>query len=136
MKWNCLLLRLFWMGTEDMRAYFAQELRDLSQQRQLVEVDDSENMELFHDITESDRHMTQTSCDMRWAPLTRHAVLNEELTDSDFIPEFGQPTGSVVSNMIYPEGNPWEQEGNVHRMDNPRAEVSLLTTEQDEYFAC
>ena len=22
MKWNCLLLRLFWMGTEDLRAYF------------------------------------------------------------------------------------------------------------------
>ena len=42
MKWNCLLLRLFWMGTEDTRAYFAQELRDLHQHRQFVEVDDSE----------------------------------------------------------------------------------------------
>ena len=42
MKWNCLLLRLFWMGTEDMRAYFAQEIRDLYQHRQFVEVDDSE----------------------------------------------------------------------------------------------
>ena len=39
MKWNCLLLRLFWMGTEDTRAYFAQELRNLSQQRQFVEVE-------------------------------------------------------------------------------------------------
>ena len=28
-----------------------------------VEVDDSDNMEVFHDTTESDRHMTQTSCD-------------------------------------------------------------------------
>ena len=60
-----------------------------------VEVDDSDNMGIFHDITESDRHMTQTSCDMRWAPLTRHAVLNEELTDSDLIPELGQPIGSA-----------------------------------------
>ena len=95
MKWNCLLLRLFWMGTEDTRAYFAQELRDLCQHRQFVEIDDSETMEVFHDIIEPDRRMTQTSCDLRWAPLTRHAVLNEELTDFSLMSEACQPTGSA-----------------------------------------
>ena len=89
------------MGTEDRRAYFAQELRDLSHQRHLI--DDLDNMEVFHDITESECYMTQTPCDMRWA-LTRHAVLNEELTDSDLIPELGQPIGLDVSNRILPRG--------------------------------
>ena len=119
-------------GTEDRRAYFAQELQKLSQQRQFVEVDDLDNMEVFYDITESERHMTQTSCDMRWAPLTRHAVLNEESTDSDLIPELGQPIGSAVSNRICPEDDPREQMRSVHRMDNLRAEVSPLTREQDD----
>ena len=120
------------MGTEDRRAYFAQELQKLSQQRQFVEVDESDNMEVFYDITESERHMTQTSCNMRWAPLTRHAVLNEELIDSDLIPELGQPIGSAVSNRICPEDNPREQLQSVHKMDNLRAEVSPLTREQDD----
>ena len=44
MKWNCLLLRLFWMGTEDRRAFFARELRNLRSRRS---VDDFDNMELF-----------------------------------------------------------------------------------------
>ena len=61
-KWNCLLLRLFWMGTEDMRTYFAQEIRDLHQHRQFVDVDDSEMMEVFHEITERD---PRTSDDLR-----------------------------------------------------------------------
>ena len=133
MKWNCLLLRLFWMGTEDMRAYFAQEIRDLSQHRQFVEVDDSETMEVFHDIIEPDRRRTQTSCDLRWAPLTRHAVFNEELTDSGLTLEGCQPTGSAPTTIYrYSEGNPWEQEGTIHMLDDPRAEVSLLKTEQDD----
>ena len=131
MKWNCLLLRLFWMGTEDTRAYFAQELRHLRQGQQVVETDDSETMDVFHDITKPEYDMAQTLCDMRWAPLTRHAVLNEELTDSDLIPELGQPMGSAVSNRLVPEGNPREQLRSIHRMDNLRAEVSLLNTEQD-----
>ena len=38
-KWNCLLLRLFWMGSEDTRAYFANEIRNLRQRRQFVDVD-------------------------------------------------------------------------------------------------
>ena len=89
-------------------------------------------MEVFHDTTEPDPCMTQTSCDLQRAPPTRHAVLNEELTDSGFIPEVCQPTGSVLRHMMFPAGNPWEQEGNIHMLDNPRAEVSLLTTEQDD----
>ena len=128
MKWNSLLLRLFWLGTEDMRAYFAQEIRDLSQRRQFVEVDDSETLEVFHDIIESDRRMTQASCDLRWAPLMRHAVLNEESTDSSLIPEVCQSAGSAQQPGIHPE----DQQGTIRILDDPRAEVSLLTTEQDD----
>ena len=131
MKWNCLLLRLFWMGTEDIRAYFAQEFRDLYQHRQFVEVDDSETMEVFHDTIEMDRRMIQTSCDLQWAPLTRHAVLNEELTDSSLTPEACQPTGSAPQQGVCPEGNRMEQQRTIHILDDPRAEVSLLKTEQD-----
>ena len=36
-KWNCLLLRLFWMGGEDIRAYFAQELQSCRQRRRYIE---------------------------------------------------------------------------------------------------
>ena len=132
MKWNCLLLRLFWMGTEDTRAYFAQELRDLCQHRQFVEIDDSETMEVFHDIIEPSRRMTQTSCDLRWAPLTRHAVLNEESTDFSLMSEACQPIGSASLRFsVFAESNPGEQPGTLHTSDDPRAEVSLLKTEQD-----
>ena len=131
MKWNCLLLRLFWMGTENTRAYFTQKLHKLSQRRQFVEVDELVNMEVFHDITESDLHLTQTSCDTRWATLTRHAVLNEESTDSDLIPGSGRPMRSTVSNRMLSEGNPREQLRSIYRMDNLRAEVSPSNTAQD-----
>ena len=57
MKWNCLLLRLFWLGTEDKRAFFAQELRNLQSRQQLVDVDDSENMELFHEAAEENSYI-------------------------------------------------------------------------------
>ena len=55
-KWNCLLLHLFWMGSEDTRAYFAKEIRDLHQRRQFVDVDDSRFMELFHEAIEHHPH--------------------------------------------------------------------------------
>ena len=133
MKWNCLLLRLFWMGTEDTRAYFAQELRNLSQRRQFVEVDDSEIMEVFHDILEPDHHMTQTPCDLQWAPLTRHAALNEELVDFGPNTEACRPAGLAPQQfLVDPGANPLEQPGSIHMLDNPRAEVSLLTTGQDD----
>ena len=51
-----------WMGTEDTRTYFAQEIRDLHQHRQFADVDDSEVMEVFHEITEQD---LRTSDDLR-----------------------------------------------------------------------
>ena len=117
MKWNCLLLRLLWTGTEDIRAYFAQQIREFSQHRQLVEVDDSETMETFHDPIESDHSMTQTLRDLRWAPPTRHAVLNEETADIGLIPE---ASGSTL-----------DQPRLSHMSDNLRAEVSLLKTEQE-----
>ena len=126
MKWNCLLLRLFWMGTEDTRAYFAQALRDFGQDRQFVEVDDSEIMDIFHDIIEPDRYMAQTSCDLQRAPPTRHAVLNEELVDFGLNPEECRPTGLAL------QVNPLERPGAIHMLDDPRAEVNLLTTEQDD----
>ena len=133
MKWNCLLLRLFWMGTEDTRVYFAQELRDLCQHRQFAEVDDSEIMEVFHDIIEPDRHMTQTSCDLQWVPPTRHAVLNEELVDFGLNPEACRPTGLAPQPFSVGTGvNPLEQPGAIHMLDDLRAEVSPLTTEQDD----
>ena len=133
MKWNCLLLRLFWMGTEEIRAYFAQELRDLCQHRQAVEVDDSEIMEVFRDVVEPNYHMTQTSCDLQWAPLTRHAVLNEELVDFGLNPEACRPTGLAPQHFSVSTGvNPLEQPGALHTLDDPRAEVSLLMTSQDD----
>ena len=133
MKWNCLLLRLFWMGTEDMRTHFAQEIRDLSQHRQFVEVDDSETMEVFHDTMEPDSRMTQTSCDLQWAPSTRHAVLNEELAEFGLTPGACRPTGSAKQPFtVTADGNPSEHPGFIHMSDNLRAEVSLLNTEQDE----
>ena len=61
-KWNCLLLRLFWMGSEDTRTYFAQAIRNLRQRRQFVDIDDSENMEIFHEIHQQDPCNTQGSC--------------------------------------------------------------------------
>ena len=123
MKWNCLLLRLFWIGTEDIRTSFAQELRDLCQHRQAVEVDDSEIMEVFHDAMESDHYMTQASCDLQWAQLTRHAVFNEELAD------FGLNSEECQSTGLARQFNSLEQPKTTHRLDNLRAEVSL---EQDE----
>ena len=57
-------------------------------------------MEVFHDTIEPDRRITQASCDLRWAPLTRHAVLNEELTDFSLTPEACQPTGSAPQQFI------------------------------------
>ena len=131
MKWNCLLLRLFWMGMEVTRAYFAHKLRHLRQDQRFVAIDDSEVMDIFHDTIELEHDMAQTLCDMRWAPLTRHAVLNEELSDSDLIPESGQPIGLAVLNRVVPDGNPREQLRNIHRMDDLRAEVSPSNTEQD-----
>ena len=110
------------MGTEDMRAYFAQQLRNLSQRRQFVEDDDSEIMEVFHDILEPDHHMTQTSCDLQWAPLTRHAVLEEELVDFGLNPGACRPTGSATQPFSVGTGiNPLEQPGAIHTLDNPRA---------------
>ena len=81
------------MGTEDRRAYFAHELHDLRQNRQFVEVDDIEIMDIFHDAIEPDNYMAQALCDLQWAPPMRHAVLNEELTDIGLAPEEPQPTG-------------------------------------------
>ena len=133
MKWNCLLLRLFWMGTEDTRAYFAQELRDLSQHGRFAEVDDSETMEVFHDTIELESRMTQTSCDLQWAPPTRHAVLNEEVADFGLTPRACRPTGSAQQPFpVTADGNPLEHPRFIHMSDNLRAEVSLLKTEQDD----
>ena len=131
MKWNCLLLRLFWMGMEVTRAYFAHKLRHLRQDQRFVAIDDSEVMDIFHDTIELEHDMAQTLCDMRWAPLTRHAVLNEELSDSDLIPELGQPSGLAVWNRVVPDDNPREQLRGIYRMDDLRAEVSPSNTEQD-----
>ena len=132
MKWNCLLLRLFWMGTEDTRAYFAQELRDLSQHGRFAEVDDSETMEVFHETIELESRTTQTSCDLQWAPPTRHAVLNEETADLGLIPGACGPTGSVQQPFpVTDDGSPLEQPRFFHMSDNLRTEVSLLNTEQE-----
>ena len=122
MKWNCLLLRLFWMGTEDRRAYFAHELHDLRQNRQSVEADDTELMDIFHDTVEPDLDMAQTSCDLRWAPPTRHAVLNEELADIGLDPEECRPIS------LAQQEHSLEQPETIRSLDNLRAEVSL---EQD-----
>ena len=54
MKWNCLLLRLFWMGTEDRRAFFARELKNVRSRRH---VDDFDNMELFYEAIEEESYM-------------------------------------------------------------------------------
>ena len=60
-------------------------------------------------------------------------MLNEELTDFSLTPEPCQPTGSVPQHLsVCPEDNPGEQPGTIHPLDNPRAEVSLLKTEQDD----
>ena len=118
-KWNCLLLRLFWMGTEDVRAYFTHEIRNRYRQQRFVEVEDSEVMEVFHEIIEPEHGIAQTYCGLRWAPPTRHAVLNEELTGLGLIPAAYRPTGPVPSHFsVRPEGNPSECPGtsHVHRM--------------------
>ena len=128
MKWNCL----FWMGTEVTRAYFAQELRHLRQDQRFVEVGDSEIMDIFHDIIEPEHDMAQTLYDMRWAPLTRHAVLSEGLTEVGLNPGAGRRTGPTKqSPPVTADGNPLEQPGVIHMSDNLRAEVSPLNTEQD-----
>ena len=74
-KWNCLLLRLFWMGTEDQRIYVAQEIRESRQRQQFVEIDDDDNMEIFHDIPEYDHH---TPDDLR----AEVSLLKTELEDA------------------------------------------------------
>ena len=56
--------------------------------------------------------MAQALCDLQWAPPTRHAVLNEELTDIGLAPEEPQPTGLA------------RQPRTIHNSDNLRAEVS------------
>ena len=122
MKWNCLVLRLFWMGTEDRRAYFARQLHDLRQIRQSIEADGTELMDIFHDTVEPDPDMTQASCDLRWAPPTRHAVLNEELADIDLDSEECRPISLAQQEQSM------EQPGTIRSLDNLRAEVSL---EQD-----
>ena len=132
-KWNCLLLRLFWMGTEDVRAYFTQEIRNLYRQQRFVEAEDSEVMEVFHEIIEPEHGIAQTHCDLRWAPPTRHAVLNEELTGLGLIPAAYRPTGPVPSHFsVRPEGNPSECPGTSRTSDDLRAEVNLLKTEQED----
>ena len=122
MKWNCLLLRLFWMGTEDRRAYFARQLHDLRQSRQSVEADDTELMDIFHDTVEPDPDMPQTSCDLRWAPPTRHVVLNKELAD------IGLDSKECRPISLAQQGQSLEQPATIRSVDNLRAEVSL---EQD-----
>ena len=122
MKWNSLLLRLFWMGTEDRSAYFAHQLQDLRQIRQSVETDDTELMDIFHHTVETDLDMAQTSCDLRWAPPTRHAVLNEELADIGLDSEECRPISLAQQEQSM------EQPGTIRSLDNLRAEVSL---EQD-----
>ena len=76
----------------------------LRRDQRIVANDDSEIMDIFHDPVELEHDIAQIICDMRWAPLTRHAVLNEELTDSDLITESGQPIGMAVSERAVPEG--------------------------------
>ena len=56
-KWNCLLLRLFWLGNEDKRAFFARKLRNLRSRRPFVDVDDFDNMEFFHEVAEENSHI-------------------------------------------------------------------------------
>ena len=132
-KWNCLLLRLFWMGTEDVRVYFTQEIRDLYRQQRFVEAKDSEVMEVFHEMLEPEHGIAQTHCDLRWAPPTRHAVLNEEFTSLGLIPAAHRPTGPVPSQFsVRPEGNPSECPETSRISDDLRAEVSLLKTEQED----
>ena len=62
LKWNCLLLRLFWMGSKDMRTYFAQEIRNIRQRRHFVDVDDSDEMEVFHEVHQQDPCNTKGPC--------------------------------------------------------------------------
>ena len=94
--------------------------------------DDSEIMDIFHDIIEPEHDMAQTLCDMRWAPLTRHAVLSEELTEVGLNPGAGRLTGPTKqSPPATADGNPLEQPGVIHMSDDLRAEVSPLNTEQD-----
>ena len=111
------------MGTEDTRAYFAQEIRNLHRPHRFVDVDDSEVMEVFHEINEPDRGVAQTSCDLRWAALTRQAVLNEELTGLGLVPHHF----SVRS-----EDNLSELPGTFRTSDDLRAEVSPLRIEQED----
>ena len=77
--------------------------------------------------------MAQTSCDLRWAPLTRHAVLNEELTGLSLIPEAGPPTGRAPHHLTAcSEDNSSELQGRSLTSDDLRTEVSLLKTEQED----
>ena len=61
-KWRCLLLHLLWMGTENTRKYFADNLRELKQRRHFVDAREEEEQELFHEFHEQDPHNTQGSC--------------------------------------------------------------------------
>ena len=77
--------------------------------------------------------MTQTPCDLQWAPLMRHAVLNEELVDFGLSPEARRPIGLVPPPLFVETGvDTLERPGTIQTLDDPRAEVSLLNTEQDD----
>ena len=84
-------------------------------------------MEVFHDINEPDRCIAQAPCDLRWAPLTRHAVRKEELADLGLMPAVCRPTGSVPQHFsVCAEGNPLGLPRTGSTSDDLRAEVSLL----------
>ena len=88
---------------------------------------------MFHEIIEPEHGIAQTYCDLRWAPPTRHAVLNEELTDLGLIPAAYRPTGLVPPYFsVRPEDNPSEHPGTTRTSDDLRVKVSLLKTEQED----
>ena len=82
MKWNGLLLRLFWMGTEDRRAFFARELRNLRPRRPCVGVDDFDNMELFHEAVEENSYIDDLRAEV--------SLLETEQEDTSLVDRFSR----------------------------------------------
>ena len=94
MKWNCLLLRLFWMGTEDRRAFLARELRNLQSRRP---VDDFDNMELFHEAIEEDSYMDDLRAEV--------SLLETEQEDTSLADRFSR------GGLPYRRASPYERSG-------------------------